>query len=336
MYALLALTATVSTDTFLRFMRSGSARAGVGYVLATAAMLYTHAYAVFVIAGHVIWLFGTLAVPQNAAERQAWLRRGFVGLGLVAIAFAPWLPVLLTQARGVEGAFWIPPIGTIGGALIAQAGSLALAWVLVPLAVFALVAARRAGSATTLCAAVVVTVIGVPWAVSRFSSPIFLAKYTIACSPAFLLLAARGLASVPRSVARAAIAVVIIGLTAMPLRRYFGEPHKDDWRRVANSVEAQALPGDLVIYSQAFGSSPFRYYARRTDLVETLFLDEHHGLTKYAIDVLADAAVRPFDRVWLVMSDPDDATQALLRRLESETRVTTIEGGGVEARLFVR
>jgi hypothetical protein len=36
------------------------------------------------------------------------------------------------------------------------------------------------------------------------------------------------------------------------------------------------------------------------------------------------------------MSDPDDATQALLRRLESETRVTTIEGGGVEARLFVR
>jgi hypothetical protein len=332
MYALLTLLAVISTDAFLRLLSSGSKRAGVLYVVATAAMLYTHAYAAFVIAGQVVWFAGVLIATP---DRRVWLWRAFLGLGLTAVAFLPWLSSLLAQVRGVEQAFWIPPNATIAGALAAQSGSVILAWVLVPFVLAALVRPPRGRRVAALLAAIVLAVIGGPWLLSRLSSPIFLPKYTIACSPAFLLLAARGLAGVSQRTVRTALVVAVVGLTGLPLRTYFGAPHKDDWRRVATGVEAQARAGDLVIYSQPFGAAPFRYYARRRDLVEIPFLDEHRGLTTYALNVLADSAIRRAARVWLVTADPDEATEALRRRLAEAVEVVSIPGGGVEARLFV-
>lgn len=345
MYALLTLTAVLSTDAFLCVLRAGTRRAMAGYVVVTAAMLYTHAYAGFVLAGQGLWLACALIV--STANRPRWWRRGLLAFGLASLAFLPWMPSFLSQLYGVERAFWIPPRATLAAAVEAQAGSPILAWVLAPLAVIALglslVRARRhAGeanwsvAAATLCAVVVACVIGLPFVLSRVSSPIFLPKYTIAASLVFLTLVARGVVLLPSRLLRGGILLGIVALTLVPLHAYFTTRHKDDWRDVVSGVERAAEPGDLIVFSQAFGLAPFHYYARRTDLVELPFLDRSQELTTRSLNAAAGVALAPFDRVWLVLSDPDATTDAVIRSLRGYDQAIDDVGGEVEARLFVR
>jgi mannosyltransferase len=348
MYALLTLTAVLSIDAFLCLLRHGTRRALAGYVAATSAMLYTHAYAVFVLTGQGLWLAGALLVSPG--HRSQWWRRGFLAFGLTALVFLPWLPSFLAQLDGVERGFWISGQATLASAVRAQAGSSTLAWIMAPLAMTAVVvagvrsrqpmpAANRSLAAlvaATLCAAIVACVIGLPFVLSRLSRPVFLPKYTIAASLAFVTLAARGLVLLPARLLRAGVMVGIAALTVVPLRAYFTTRHKDDWRDVVARVERAAEPGDLIVFSQPFGQAPFDYYARRTDLVELPFLETSEGLTTRSVSVFAGVAVAPYDRVWLVLSDPDATSEALIRSLQGYRQAIDDSEGGVAARLFVR
>jgi len=345
MYALLTLTAVLSIDAFLCVVRHGTRRALAGYVAATSAMLYTHAYAGFVVAGQALWLAGALAA-STSHRSQLW-RRGLLAFGLTALVFLPWVPAFLAQLYRVERAFWIQGQATLASAVEAEAGSSLLAWVLGPLAATALlvsvVRSRRetreataSMAAATLCAATIACVIGLPFGLSRVSRPIFLPKYTIAASLAFVTLAARGLVLLPARALRGCALIGIVALTVVPLRSYFTIRHKDDWRDIVAQVERAAEPGDLVVFSQAFGVEPFHYYARRTDLVELPFLETSEGLTTRSVNVFAGVVVRPYDRVWLVLSDPDWTTDAVIRNLRGYREAIDDSGGGVKARLFVR
>jgi mannosyltransferase len=345
MYALLTLTAVLSIDAFLRVVQHGTRRALAAYVAATSAMLYTHAYAEFVVAGQGLWLVGALVVSPH--HRAQWWRRGLLAFGLTALVFLPWVPAFLAQLYSVERAFWIPGQTSLASAVTAQAGSSLLAWLLGPLAASAvavsIVRSRRQTedatpslAAATLCAAIIVCVIGLPYGLSRVSRPVFLPKYTIAASLAFITLAARGVVLLPVRRLRAGVLIGIVALTLVPLRTYFTTRHKDDWRDVVVHLERAAEPGDLVVFTQAFGSEPFHYYARRTDLVELPFLEASEGLTTQSVNVVAGVAVAPYDRVWLVLSDPDATSDAVVRSLRGYREVLDDSGGGVEARLFVR
>lgn len=349
MYALLSLTAVLSLDAFLWVLRRGHARSLVSFALATGAMLYTHGYGEFVVAAEALWLVG--AGLFSRSRRRIWWRRGSLALGLAALVYVPWLPSLFYQLMTVEHGFWITRRATVVEAVIAQAGSPALAWLLGLSAIVALVVVavqanhERAdvdwnGAAVTLCATTVVAVIGLPFLLSRVSEPIFLPKYTIACSLAFIVLAARGVTLVPWRIVRAGIVVATVALTAGALHVYFATVHKDDWRDLVAALERAAQPGDLVVLSQSFGMSPFDYYARRTDLVELPFADLVGGLTKRSLGSLASAAVAPYDRVWVVVSDPDVSTAALVGALTGYDTAAEIDPArgseGIEARLYVR
>jgi mannosyltransferase len=345
MYALLTLTAVLSIDAFLCLLHHGTRRAMAGYVAATSAMLYTHAYAGFVLAGQGLWLAGALIA--STCNRSQWWRRGLLAFGLSALVFLPWVPSFLSQLYGVEQGFWISGQATLASAVRAQAGSPTLAWIVAPLAASAVavsaVGSRRSrpvanGSlaAATLCAAVVACVIGLPFELSRVSSPVFLPKYTIAASPAFVTLAARGLVLLPSRLLRTCVLVGIMALTVAPLRAYFTTRQKDDWRDVVARVERAAEPGDLVVFSRPFGQAPFHYYARRTDLIELPFLDTSEGLTTRSLNLAAGVAVAPFDRVWLVLSDPDATSDALIRSVQGYRQTIDDSEGAVVARLFVR
>lgn len=334
MYALLSLTAILSVDEFLRAVRTGARGAMIRCVAVTSAMLYTHAYAGFVVAGEGLWLLGVVAFSRD--ERSHAWRRGGLAIGLSVVAFLPWVPSFLNQVRGVERSFWIPASGTLAGAIEAQAGSLPLACLLIALAAAAVVLARRS-PAPALLATVVVCVVGIPYGLSRVSSPIFLPKYTIAALPAFLGLAAAGVTRVPFRAARRAIVATVIALTAIPLAAYASTRHKDDWRSIVAEVDRHAEPGDLVVLSQTFAAAPFDYYSPRTDLVELPFLDgAEAGLTPHSLAELARVAIADYDRVWLVRSDPDAATGAMTAALAGYDVVRRISGGGVDAALYVR
>jgi 4-amino-4-deoxy-L-arabinose transferase-like glycosyltransferase len=369
MYALLAFLGAISLEAWLTTVRRGGRWGMVRYVLSTAAMLYTHAYASFVIAGELAWLAFVLAT--DADDRAGRWRRGLFAFALAVIAFMPWFSTEVAQVRSVEQGFWISSRATIADAAVAHAGSAPLAWIMAGLGFLAIVGRAALGdrgpegprllheagravlrdrgpegprllqrsdsaAASHLAIVTCLCVVGLPYLLSRISSPIFMAKYTVAGSVAFLLLVARGITLVPWRPVRGIVLAGLMALAIVPLEAYYDTQKKDDWRGVTAFVEREAQPGDLVVFTRSYGQLPFDYYVQRTDLVELPFLDTRDGLTSLSIDVLAKVAVGPCDRVWLVTSLPDDATQALRRAVSGRDEMTGVTRGNLDARLFVR
>jgi mannosyltransferase len=92
-YALVAALVVASTLCLLRALDGGGRRWWAGYVVAAVCALYTHYIAVLVLAPQVVWALWT---------HRRGLREQLVAHGLVALAFAPWLPSFVTQARHSE------------------------------------------------------------------------------------------------------------------------------------------------------------------------------------------------------------------------------------------
>ncbi len=71
--------------------------------------VYSHNYGLFVVAGELLWLVGATLAAERPV-RNLLLRRGVVSVALLALAYGPWVPVLVGQAQRVSGGFWIPPL----------------------------------------------------------------------------------------------------------------------------------------------------------------------------------------------------------------------------------
>lgn len=88
--------------------------AWLGYTLSASALIYTHYYALFTLASHIIFLLGYIAwttrfrLGEIVSHRQFWY--GGVSLLGIAALFLPWLPTFLAQNSQVQAAYWIPPI----------------------------------------------------------------------------------------------------------------------------------------------------------------------------------------------------------------------------------
>ena len=109
MYALLTLWGLLATYWLLRAASQGRAwRGRLVYVLLCVAGLYTHYYFVMVLLVHNLLALVELgrrwrkSRPNISAAILAW-----IGIqGAIGLAFAPWLPTLLTQVSRGEG-LWI-------------------------------------------------------------------------------------------------------------------------------------------------------------------------------------------------------------------------------------
>lgn len=350
MYALLSLLSVWSMYEFVRLMDGadsprrarfqslGDSRriaVFVSYVIATALMLYTHVYGFFVLGAQVLFL-AALAVFSRAAVVPIW-KRVLLAQAAAFLLFLPWLEVFFQQLIHVQHAFWIPPVppAHLGETVVTYAGAPALAWVLVPLALFALVF-EKARRWPGLLGLWIFCLVALPFVVSLVSAPIFLAKYTIAGSLAFVVLAARGLTLLPVRALGAALAVVIAVLSVPPIREYYATLKKDNWRQAVARIDALARPGDLVIFNQPYGQVPFDYYARRADLVEEQFLLEREGLTTRSILGVLKVMAHGSDRVWLVLSSWDPASPLMVRELQAIYDVAAhVQERGVEGYLFV-
>ncbi len=107
-----------------RSKRDPRLRLAVAYVLATAAMLYAHYFAVFLLAAHAVYAVYRLLLHRwpapsprrdaptsstrlHSTERGAWGEVGRILLVPVAILilYAPWLPLLLGR-YGLDSSYW--------------------------------------------------------------------------------------------------------------------------------------------------------------------------------------------------------------------------------------
>jgi 4-amino-4-deoxy-L-arabinose transferase-like glycosyltransferase len=325
MYALLALLSTLSMYFFVRLLDESSPRVFSGYAIATTAMVYTQAYAAFVLAAQATSLAWTAWRRREHAAPAA--TRWIVALIVVLAAFLPWLAIFTWQFSAVQHGFWItePEWAGIFAPFFAYAGSTPGLALLASLAIVGLVrmARRPAHDSVGSPRAPLVVVlpwllapIALPFLLSRIGSPIFLSKYTIAASVPFAILAADGVAAMHWTVVRVLLVTAVIGLGVAPLQKYYGTVRKDNWRAAVPAVERQAQPDDLILFYPYFHQIPFDYYRQRDDLVERAFPLFTPPPPSDGWDRTIARAVGQHRRIWLVTLQGDPTRAIVVAEFE--------------------
>ncbi len=106
----------------------------------------------------------------------------------------------------------------------------------------------------------------IPFILSWTVEPLYIDRYTVPALPAILLLVAAGLLAL-RSVLPLPLTVALLAIPIVPgLANYYATPVNEQWREAAAYVDAQAQPGDIVVFAPADGMSTaqsFGWYDRR-------------------------------------------------------------------------
>ena len=337
MYALLSLLSVASLYAFVSLIERGRLRSFIAYAVVTALMLYTHAHAVFVFSAEVLMLL--VVVGVGAPELRRFAKRCALAEAVAVLLFLPWLPIVLRQVFQVQRTFWIPE-PTSGGlvdALVLYGGSAPLAWILCGLAVIGVGVGLRASTRPRSQPDLTLPVMAfwllcptvLPLVISHVSAPIFLPKYTIAGSLAFMTLAARGIALAPQRIMRVGIGVIVICGLWTPYQDYYETAHKVNWRDSVARLDHAASPGDVVFFNQPYATIPFEYYSHRRDIVIIPFLKDHDVLTGRSLRDLVNFNARGHDRVWVVLSNPDDLSSLIINELRQRrvAALHTVESG---------
>jgi len=274
-----------------------------GYVASTTLLMYTHVYGILLVAAQGTYLLATRQAPKK------WL----VPAGLVAVLYVPgvaWLGVNVLSSEGAwnNAMFWVPEptFANVVDFFIIYSGFALVAGAFGLLATFGLVELVRSKQGSTACLllAWLLVPIVVPFVVSHLYRPMLLDRYTIAASPAFYLLVARGvegLRSTKYSRVIAAVAVTAVSLAAT--FGYFVTTTHTPWREVASYVEEHAKPGDLVLFDEGSGKFMFDYYLQREDVTqEVATLDSSPPVTWKETQEGLAPTVEGHRRVWLVRS----------------------------------
>ncbi|MDT4966683.1 MAG: mannosyltransferase [Acidobacteriota bacterium] len=355
MYTMLTLLTLLSMYFLTRMLAEKPGRVALaGYVISSALMMYTHVYSLFIIAAQNLFVFSLVFLSRDTF-RRIW-KRWLIAQATLAVLFIPWLSVLMQQVSRVQKGFWIPrlPATALVDTLFTFAGSRHLALIFFPLAAVAIFVGLRGRGRpekaaldertsnelsgrlkTYLLLLWLICPVVFPFVISQVSSPIFLPKYTIPASLAFLILVTRGLVSVRFHQLQMALMLLIMGFSIVALRGYYATTRKDAWRDVVAGFTKLAKPNDLVLFNQQSGQSPFDYYARRSDLIEKPFPDYHSELRIDNIAELIKPLVDGQDRVWLVLSHQGVLTPLIPEQLKQWYTVTVHRiDPGVETYLF--
>lgn len=271
MYALAALLALLFASCWARAFAIGDRRHLIPTALAGAALLYTHNWAIFLLAGSVV---GIGALWWGATARRALIRDAALAYGGIGLLYLAWVPTLLFQAAHT-GAPWALKPGTeqlLAGAFTAMGGGGGgpLLLIVAGAGVAALLgrplsgvapamtsgeAERRSRVALGLVALLAGGLLAA-WLASQIS-PAWTNRYLAVFVGPVVLLGGIGLAHA-RALGIAALAVLVF-LWADP--RTVALNSKSNVRDVAASIEYRPVTtGDLVISTHPEQIAVLHYY----------------------------------------------------------------------------
>jgi len=291
MYSLMVLLALLSMYFFWRFLQQGNLVSSVGYVLSTTLLVWTHNFSWFVVIAQNIYVVTLLVLSK---DRRYGLRRWVVLQVIVVALFVPWMVILIQQILRhlAAGSLLGPPtITTLIYTFSSYSGTELLLVLFLALSVLSLFGYQKVrgsmdwkaplkalegyawevhiqGSAPVYFLAVwVLTINLIPFIISRFSTPIYLDKYTIAASVAFYVLVAKGIRNINYRYAQVAVIGIIVVASAANLQVYYNSTTKPQARQAVSFIDANFKSGDVVLISPDGHSVAlnFDYYFNRTD-----------------------------------------------------------------------
>lgn len=229
MYALLALTCTLSIYFFVKKQK-------VGFILATLAALYTHHFAIFIVFFEGLW---TLA--ESSGKKRKEIISNLSPFILIALGYLPWLYPLYYQTSLVSSGFWLgrPQISDLKELVFKfLAGPdkgfwpSILLWLF--LGVFLLRNWFQKTKTTLFLFGWFATPLLLTFLISQKFQPIFYDRYMLMVIPAAMLL----IASQARKVSSLPL-FLIIAILAVLNWQYFTHPTKKPFRDLANFVKQE-------------------------------------------------------------------------------------------------
>ncbi|MBK9233019.1 MAG: hypothetical protein IPO15_19800 [Anaerolineae bacterium] len=320
MYALLTLWGVLATYWLLRAASQERAwRGWLVYIFICVAGLYTHYYFVMVLLVHNL-LFLVELGQRWRRSRPSFRSAALIWIGVqgaIALAFAPWLPTLLTQVGRGEG-LWIalavgrPDPATLAYALVQMTGMPVSGPALLRYGAYALALglcgwgawqirrpAWRAPVTVALMYALAPVLAALLISQAR---PIFASRYLLLALPGWCLLLALGVTALTAVRWRLVISGVLLLLMGLTVATQAATPENPPWREVAAWVRTQAQPGDFAVLIPSFHWRPFTYYAGR-DLVA---FEDELWLPNDDLDWRAQFAyaAQGHHRIWLIWWRP--------------------------------
>ena len=291
MYTLMVLLALLSVYFFWRFLQQSSLVSSVGYVLSTTLLVWTHNYSWFVVIAENIYVVTLLLLSKHRTFR---LRHWAVLQAIVVVLFVPWVAVLIQQISrhiATGSSLAAPKIADFIYTFSSYSGTLLLLVLFLALSVLSLFGYQKIrgsmdwkaplkalegyawevhiqdAAPVYFLAVWLFTVNLIPFIVSRFYTPIYLDKYTIAASVALYALVAKGISNINYRYAKIAVIGIIVVLSVANLQLYYTSITKPQAREATSFIDSNLKSGDVVLLSPDGQSIVFDYYNNRTDAV---------------------------------------------------------------------
>lgn len=311
MYAMLTFMVLTSAFFLLRALRHGDRRDWIGYILATAAALYTDNGAIWYIV--TITIFFLISVERYKDRIVGWFFSTFA----IGLLYLPWLPFFLIQTSRVTEDFWLLPpsfhtvletfldfqsfnfplieLSLVFMSLVFVLSyiiprktlqlRLATMWFLIPLVISLIVSLRQ---------------------------PIFLSRNLIAASLGYYLLVAGTVGQFRSKKAVLALLLPLVVMNTVSLGYNAWYEGKEDWRSVASFVaqETEGKQDGLVVFLPGYSELPFNYYFKRYDVsIDTQGYPSDEVLLHPSPKDVSDPGVlmAGLPYVWLVVRDSESA-----------------------------
>lgn len=288
MYAQLMLFAVIAVWALYQAVSTGRARYWPAYVLACAAMIWSHYFALLPVAVLQLSLVVMLWRQGRAGERIRWTAVGAVlsTLGIVALVL-PLVPFALDQFMANEAAgkgFDQPTAAggavddniTLYGALAngiwavwgyhsdATMARLAALWPLLMLFALLLLGRGRSRGSSLLVAMIVIPALLLT-GIAHFHPFLFELRYNLSAVPMLTLLGARAIAAWPATSAGrwalGGIAAATLAAGAADQQLNGANPRVYDFSGALGRISAESRPGDVLLYQPAVLNNVIDYYA---------------------------------------------------------------------------
>ena len=356
-YSLYVLLTSLSCLFFLAAIEEPTRRRWNGYVVFSVLAIYSHFFAVLVVAAQ--WAaFYFLRGDQRVTVE---FRRRLKVIGLLFLPLAVFI-----ASRGTGPLSWIarPGLSDLHRFLLDLAGNGGnpLLFLYLGCATVAVASGCRSGRSLAVdswrCVFLLSWLV-VPVAITLVFSairPVFLPRYLLACVAPLALLAAAGLVRLrPRWLA----AVALLAMLALSLRGTWAyyradfDLGREDWRGATAYILRNSRPSDGILFHSAQARMPFEHYAEaqaERSALRVIFpaYGEPEGLSY--LDFLANAKNAPlgtipgrYERVWLVLAhnqlkggEADPTTASIEEFLQRYYTLAGVQdfAGNLQVRLY--
>jgi mannosyltransferase len=299
-YSLVVFLVSLASLWYVEAIEHPSRRSWIAYIVTSVLAVYSHVFAVFVIAAH--WASLAWLRPRDVPWRALLTSSMIIGVLLVPLGVLvvtgdhgqiSWIsrsspnavPRVLVTLAGADGGSQIDSDSRFAPPGIARK-ILVLAYTILCVGALARAAKSWAGGRGSWDAwhyGLVVSWLGVPLLLSFCVSlvkPMFLPYYLLICLPPLTLLIASGLSGISRRWAFYGILAMVVALASHEVFSYYAYTEKENWRDATRYVLSRAQPGDaIVVY--ALGYEAFEYY--RDQQARFHWSGPLPGVTEYAV-----------------------------------------------------